>query len=402
MFKRITKILATGIVLTLLIAVSCKSKKAVKTGTAPVIVNEITTPATAPDTVVESIKVPLNNHVVQQHNNVKPVISFYESAYDEMQQMLQDYKPLDFKRAVFITENAYFGDFISYETFNKQIDYLSGLCKNWMRVNSLKDYHYPDSINVLKNYAIFKVMKDTIYLIDSIILHYPYHYDFNDFLGEKDWTNQFVIKLLSKGEGNCHSLPYLYKILANELNAQAYLSLAPNHIYLKHRNKKLGWYNTELTSGEFPTDAWIKASGYITIEAIRSSIYMDTLSQSQSIALCVFDLAKGYQAQTRNYSDGFIIKCCDLSLRYFPNNINAIILKAETIRRQYDQFVAKKQNTQAEKALKDMQTLYFQGLQLGYREMPKKMYLEWLTSVREQRERYTNFKINETYKTHTK
>ena len=83
----------------------------------------------------------------------------------------------------------------------------------------------------------------------------PYSYDFDDPFGHKDWDNMFVSKLLNTGKGNCHSLPYLYKIIAEELGISAHLALAPNHIYIKHKNEKDGWYNTELTSGIFPIDA---------------------------------------------------------------------------------------------------------------------------------------------------
>ncbi len=34
--------------------------------------------------------------------------------------------------------------------------------------------------------------------------------------------------------------------------------------------------NTELTSRSFPTDAWIMATGYISPDAVRSGIYLDT------------------------------------------------------------------------------------------------------------------------------
>jgi hypothetical protein len=58
-------------------------------------------------------------------------------------------------------------------------------------------------------------------------------------------------------------MPYLYKILAEELGVDANLALAPNHVYIKHRIKAVGWYNTELTSGIFPEDGWLMASSEV-------------------------------------------------------------------------------------------------------------------------------------------
>lgn len=323
----------------------------------------------------------------------------YHNAFRELEQMLEGDKPLNFKRAVFVTENAYFKDSLNYVDFNTTISTLVNTCKLWMKNNKLKEYGFSDSLKMIRNGAIFNLMKDTIFFIEKLPLHIPYSYNFNDFLGEKDWSNQFVVKLLTTGSGNCHSLPYLYKILANELNTEAYLSLAPNHIFLKHRSKEWGWYNTELTSGEFPTDAWVKASGYITIDAIRNGIYMDTLGQKESIALCTYDLAKGYLSQTDNYLDGFVINCCDLVLKHHPVNINAIILKAEILRKQFEYFKKNNLNDIAQKTFLEMQQLYVQGLKMGYREMPKEMYLAWLSSIREQKDKYINSKINSTFNT---
>lgn len=326
----------------------------------------------------------------------------YEAAYQELKYMLDGVKPLDFKRAVYLTENAYYGDSLSYAGFQNDIAFLTSLCHMWMTESSLQGYEHADSVNVLKNAAIFHVIKDSAIVMRDLLWANPPKYNFSDFSGEQDWENQFVNNLLWTGTGNCHSLPFLYKILANEIGAEAYLSLAPNHIYLKHRNKWLGWYNTELTSGQFPTDAWIKASGYITLDAIRNGIYMDTLSQSQSVALCAFDLAKGYENKTRNYTDGFILKACDLALTYHPSNVNAMILKAETLRRNYDALVQAGNRDLANSMYNDMQQLYLKALELGYRNMPKEMYVAWLQAANGNDEKFFNQEINRKFNPTTK
>lgn len=327
----------------------------------------------------------------------------FELAYLEIEKMLEGEQDLDFKRAVFVSENAFFENRLNYNEFKNLILILKVVGEQIFDNISIPNYPYADSIKLKKNYAIFKLFKDTVFLDSNNILTESIRYDFDDFLGLKNWSSTFVTKLLFTGTGNCHSLPYLYKILANELNTEAYLALAPNHIYIKHRNKRLGWYNTELTSYQFPTDAWVKASGYITLEAIRSGIYMDTLSQLQSVALCSYDLAKSYFEKTKNYSDGFVVKCCDLTLKYHPNNINAIILKAETLKKQYESLKNDKQKQdEAKKLFEQMQKLYFSGLTLGYREMPLEMYLGWLNSIKEEQKNFLNNEINSIFKQNTK
>ncbi len=302
-----------------------------------------------------------------------------------------DAAPL-FKDAVFITENAYFGDSLSNSVYNDNIRYLSTLADSWSESNKLSHYQYPDSSNLCKNIAVFKVIKDTIKITLSKknrSLSTPFLYNHDDFLGQKEWSNVFVTTLLTTHKGNCHSLSYLYKILADELDAHCWLSFAPNHIYIKNRSQQVGWYNTELTSKQFPVDAWIMASGYVSPDAIRSGIYMDTLSNQQAIANCVLDLAKGYDRKYHIYTDSFIIKCCDLTLKYHPNNINAIIYKAETLRKIY--LSCKKYNSESAGIIySSMEKLYISALDLGYKEMPQKTYREWVLSSSKQAKKYSN------------
>ncbi|MBN8856686.1 MAG: hypothetical protein BGO55_06300 [Sphingobacteriales bacterium 50-39] len=322
---------------------------------------------------------------------------FYVSGYDSLASLIKEPDPESFKKAVFISENAFSLNGMQYDKFNSHIHMLTAVIKAWMTANPLKNYHYSDSVNFQKNYAIYKFLKDTIHLIGKDQQVYnllPYTYDFTDFAGNKDWGYMFVTKLLATKSGNCHSLPYLYKILADEIGASCWLALAPNHIYVQNRCGKIGWYNTELTSGCFPIDAWIMASGYLPLKAVQSGIYMDTLSNQQAIALCILDLAKGYEHKTHIYSDGFILKCCDLSLQYFPLNVQAMLLKAETLKRVY-LWQAKMKDKSSAVTYREMEKLYVELFDLGYREMPEKMYISWLESVIKERDKYSNKQVRE-------
>jgi hypothetical protein len=384
--------------LMLLLITSCGIKKNDSPDPDKYIVNESSIHSITPDT---SKNIVVNDGKTQGNDLIPVKTSFdtYNEAYQELEGILGGYHHLSFKRAVFLVENTYLNQQLKYTEFKEYIDEYVNICILWMSSNKLTNYHESDSLNVKKNLAVYTLLKDTTKLAEGIMLTLPMQYNFNDFFGQQDWTNQFVTKLMVTNQGNCHSLPYLYKILVEELGATAWLSIAPNHIYLKNRCKKTGWYNTELTSGEFPTDAWIKASGYVSIESIRNGIYMDTLGQKESIALCVYDLAKGYFIQTGNFSDGFILKCCDLSLKYYPNNINTIILKAETLRKCYDMEMNKEEPGLTQKYLNQMKDLYVQGLNLGYREMPPSMYMAWLNSISQQREKFVGSEIYRNFQT---
>jgi hypothetical protein len=317
--------------------------------------------------------------------------------------MLNDSLPRSFKRAVFLTENAYYGDKQSYADFNGKILFLTDLCS---KISNQGNLIYDESDkNEIKKYAsVFHLMSDTVqFILDSsrYFVTQPYEYDFEDFWGEKDWSKMFVTKLLTSNKGNCHSLPFLYKILVEELGGKAYLAMAPNHTYIKHWSKKNGWYNTELTSHYFPIDAWIMASGYIHLSAVQNRLYMDTLSDKQSLAVCVVDLAKGFER--RNKVDlNFLEQCAELALKYYPNYTNALILKAEITKKRFEKIMEKSgakypsqvlNKPEAKQLFASMENQYFNIHELGFRTMPKEMYINWLTELKRNKEKYANKEI---------
>ncbi len=300
-----------------------------------------------------------------------------------------------FKMAVFTSERTFSVDTINEAIYNQSISFLKQLSLKFANSITTK-YHWRDSVNHVKNLSIFSILTDTSYILadSSLLAFFPFRYSFTDPFGRQDWSNMFVTKLLATHQGNCHSLAYLYKILADEVGAKCWLALAPNHIYIKNYNEKIGWYNTELTSGTFPTDAWIMVTGYVNPEAIKSGLYMDTLSNQQSIALCILDLAKEYEFQTYNYYDGFILKCCNLVLQYYPANPIALLLKAETLKKIYlRQREMQSPKSKTSFTFDEMQHAYITLAKLGYREMPEKMYQQWLKEMTGEKEKYVNKKI---------
>lgn len=310
----------------------------------------------------------------------------YERAYQELAKMLAGAYPLSFKRAVYLTENAYFDDKLNYEEFSKRISALAQVCRILKEANDPYFlYDKEDRENVARNAAIFRMMKDTINIGGGKRL-LPYRYDFEDFDGDANWAKMFVSKLLVTHSGNCHSLPFLYKMLADETGAKTWIALAPNHIYLKQRDIKDGFYNTELTSYTFPTDGWLMASGYVSKETIVSGIYMDTLSAKQNIVLSLVDLAKGYERKMGPTSSAaFVQKCTALALQYFPQYINAQLIQAETLRQQFEHQTT---TADARAAYAEMESAYTRIFETGYREMPAQMYADWLHSVLDEKQKY--------------
>ena len=358
------------------------------------------------DTIVYSPPTPTYKKY-EQPVYIKPFDEDYKKTFGEMKEMLEQPEKLSFKRVVFLTENAYLKDSLDYPSFCKQVSVLAKIAKQLSIENKLlydledksKVEIYAGTFNLLTNgFKYFKDPKDTT------VYEYPrYVYDFTDFDGKENWTQMFVTKLLQTHSGNCHSLPFLYKILVEENNEKANLALAPNHIYIKHQIKKGGWYNTELTSGVFPIDAWLMASGYIKLEAVQNGVYMKALNDKESIAICLTDLAQGYHKRFGTRNGEFILQCCELALQYFPNNINALLLKAETYNTLFQTMLLKSNlgsanqlltNPEAKVLFDKMEKNYSNIHQLGYRKMPDKMYAEWLLSLKSEKAKYQNKTLN--------
>jgi hypothetical protein len=168
--------------------------------------------------------------------------SIYNQAYSEQLKMLDGKVPIDFKYAVFLTENAYYKGQLNYKIFCDEITNTGFQLNNLIAQRGLENY------KTATNWAVFTFMTDSL----PINNFKPCTYDFDDFMGEKDWTKMFVTKLIKTKSGNCHSLPYYYKILCEEIGGKAFLALAPNHVYIKHIDENGQWVNVELTNGGFP------------------------------------------------------------------------------------------------------------------------------------------------------
>lgn len=143
------------------------------------------------------------------------------------------------------------------------------------------------------------------------------------------------------------------------------------------------------------------ASGYVHLDAIRNGVYMKALTEKESIALCLVDLAQGYQRQELCDLD-FVIKCADKALEYYPNYVNAMILKTEAKGKKIEDILYV-HNTDFRDVKKYPETLaIFKEVEreltkiheLGYRQMPEEMYLEWLVTLKEEKKKYANQKIN--------
>lgn len=325
--------------------------------------------------------------IIAQNND-----RLFQESYTLLNSMISNEKNYSFKKAVFSVENAFLDGKLDTIFLNSQIKLYHDLSNSIIKSRTL-NYSERDKDIVSKRASVFSIICDTIPIeIDGKVYKYePFGYDFNDIFGHKTPENLFVSKLLGTRKGNCHSMPYLYKILCEEIGIDANLALAPNHVYIKHRSVKDGWYNTELTSRIFPVDAWIMASGFVHIDAITNGVYMKALNNKESIALVLVDLANNYNAKFPNNDGTFILKCCEDAIKIYPNFATALILRAETHYKQIEKIEDKNKH---DLLYKDLQKEYEYIHEMGYRNMPEEMYLNWLVSLKVERAKYENKKLS--------
>lgn len=315
---------------------------------------------------------------------------YYRQALAEIGDMLEGKKPLDLKRAVFLVENAYFGNRLNYAWFTRDVAAMKEIV-----LAILKAEGYSPDNDLAKKWALHRFMSDTVELKGTnekvYFAHTPFGYDFDDPFGKEDWTKMFVTKLMKSGKGQCHSLPILYLILAEQMGVEAYLAFAPQHSYIRLRGAQGNWYNLELTVGRYSSDSWLTGSGFIKSEALMNRLYLDTLGKKETIAACLGDLAKGY---TRKYGyDGFVLSCVEKALEYDSKNIFTLQLYSDYHTLLFGH-VVRQLNVPTLEYLPNFPRayeLYVRRNQLydlidqsGYEPMPEEAYRRWLQSFEAQ------------------
>lgn len=239
------------------------------------------------------------------------IVDYYMTAVQEVASMLSGKTELSFKRAVFLTENAYYGGTLDWLAYCAEIDRIESRLKEMILDKNL------GLVRTAANWAVFTYMTDSIPENN----YAPYQYDLENFMGDSDYESFMVTRLLQTRKGNCHSLPYLYKILADEMGAEACLALAPMHVFIKHRDEDGKWWNLELTSGTFSRTSFIIESFGVTDAGMQSGLYMKPLSTLESVALCLSDLIDYYEKTTGKYSGSLVEAAYNSGLRVYPNSL---------------------------------------------------------------------------------
>lgn len=323
----------------------------------------------------------------------------YTDAFERLSQLNPD--SFSITKAVYIVENAWLENKYSYADFEKRMQFEASVIRQ-----QLKNEKLDINDNTALNYGIQRRFRLSTSYFDSrkkqTFTVKPFKYDFEDYMGEKDYKQMFVTKLLLTGKGQCHSLPLLYLMMAEQLGAKAWLSLAPEHSFVRFMDKNGNLLNYETTNGNLVSDNWLNQSGYINAVALKNKIYLDTLSQRELYAQCLGDLLLGYLKKF-DY-DGFAETMRQRILQLNPHNMTALMIDANIKRLMALQQIRAagspkekdlQQYPEAYAAYMSMQAAFDKVDGMGFQDMPPEAYQRWLQSLGQAKKKQESKELQE-------
>ncbi len=338
----------------------------------------------------------LISNTVQSQTNAS---SFAQTA-QYIQNMLDGKQKLSVKEAYYAMESAWGNCYLSHQEYDKIIHDAGRFIKTWLVEKKLDT-----TSNLALNYGICCFFNDTLYLTNKQE-HIPLGYDYVDFKAQEDYRNSFVTKALATGWGQCNTLPAIYVILAEELKAKAWISYAPYHSFIKFTDDEGTMQNYDPASHMHITDQLYQDYLFISSDAEKNRIYLDTLSRLQNVASCLIDLSYMYLLQT-NFSDmQTALSWIDYSLIFFHNkeaNLQAWFIKSNIIVNQLNQEMRKYgltdiKNVSGVEELKPLYNKYVEAenkiKELGYRDIPQEQYSLMMKHYEEKEKEQINKGVN--------
>lgn len=255
----------------------------------------------------------------------KQVEQRFYSAYIEMASMLDGASPLSIKRSVFLAEWAYLDGALDYEK-----DFCLPLSEGALYMRRLITTNKWDSYKTAKQIAICNFFFQPLSGNDNT----AFSYDFSNEYPEGDWHHQLVSRTLKTHKGQCHSLPWAFKLYAEELGAKAYIAHAPRHCFIMYKDEDdlfpEDWVNVEVTAHQYQPTWGIKEHFEISDSAISARTYLTPLTDKETVACQLCDLAFAYYKKFSRY-DEFTLECVTKSLAYYKANPTAIVIRYRSL-----------------------------------------------------------------------
>ena len=308
--------------------------------------------------------------------------TLYNQAYLEMVDMLDGKTPLSIKRAVFLAEWAYMDGKLDYGKYCRHIDSVVVFLNKFIKANGLEQY------KTAKNMALIEYFFNPW----SGNGYKPFIYDHNDIDSKEDFSQQFVSKVIRTHKGQCRSLPYYYKILAEAIGAETYIAYAPIHTFIRYPDADNlfpeDWVNVELTTHQLAPEFHYVEAFEINDKALQNKVYLNPLTDRETVASQLADLAFGYSVKYGVYDD-FTWLCSIKSLEYYPQKYNTHITKGKTLESLLMGYLAHNGN-KVDKYVESLQTqmdrIYDELIALGFEPLDKD-YFERLDRKNEEARR---------------
>jgi len=317
--------------------------------------------------------------------NASPVEEqLYVSAAKEIVAMLIGKEKVNIKKTVWLAENPYLRGQESYEQFSAQLKSLISFCKTYAQEQHLDWKKHDHRVK-----ALVHLFSKTIMLKNGTI-HQPFKYDFEDPYGKHSYKPLMVSKLLKTQTGQCHSMPLLFKILAEEINIKAYVALSPAHSYVKLFLKEGRQAVFETTNGYLTSENWLLSTNVVPFTAMRSGVYLDTLSEKETLVHCLTHLANAYESEF-GYKR-LVYDIAEIGVTFAPKYPPAWALFSNYVTyttmealaelnyptlEEIDQYPALK------KRLQLTYQIYADMDKMGYKDLKEATYREWLENNQE-------------------
>lgn len=290
-------------------------------------------------------------------------------------------------QAIYLTETAWDDDLPTWQQFEDSIKKYANLVKQLLQREGLNAKN-----NTAINYGVQKLyQQDNAYYdpADKKLHTVPkLEYDFNDPMGDGDWSNMFVTKLLKSGKGQCHNLPLNYLCIVQKMGGKAYLVLAPNHSYIQYFDEKGARYSFETTNGYFIRHNWMMQSTGVSAVALKHGTYLDTLSSRRLYAHCLGDMLLGY-VQKIGY-DRLADQMVRTILQIDESNLTALTVLQWYTQEKLKEAIHKEGNPPASQMThypvihalyKELMNLHAKMDNIGILTMPLEVYRQWLRSM---------------------
>ena len=249
----------------------------------------------------------------------------FESAYKEILSMLEGKSTLSIKRSVFLAEWAYLDGNLDFEQ-----DFCVPLTKGAQYMRRLITANKWEKYKTAKQIALCTFFFQPL----SGNNNTKFSYDFSNEYPDGDWHHQLVSRTLKTHSGQCHSLPWAFKLYAEELGAKVYIAHAPRHSFIMYKDEDNlfpeDWVNVEVTAQQYQPTWGIKEHFEIKDSAITVRTYLSPLTDKETVACQLSDLAFAYYHKFSRF-DEFTLKCVLKSLTYYKANPTAITIKYKSL-----------------------------------------------------------------------